>query len=101
MATPTAVITDASRSRVDAGTLSTMRFRSAQVVAALVALVVGAWAFASATQLVERAGGEPPGSVLVAWLVGGAAAIVTYALLHEGPRGVPLALRVRNRRGRR
>jgi hypothetical protein len=78
-----------------------MRFRTAQVVAAVVALAMGAWVWVASTQAIGRLGGEPPGSVLLGSLLGVVAAVVTYALLHEGPRGVPLLLRVRGRRGRR
>lgn len=83
------------------GTLASMRLRTVPVMAALVSVVMGSWVWAAGTEVVGRLGGRPPASVVAGLLLGAVAAVVTYALLHDGPRGVPLVLRVRNRRGRR
>lgn len=78
-----------------------MRFRTAQVVAVVVSLAMGGWVWAASTGTIGRLGGRPPGSVLLGSVIGALAAAITYSLLHDGPRGVPLLLRVRSRRGRR
>ena len=78
-----------------------MSYRISQLMAVVVSLVVGAWTMAATVALLERIGAGPPASVLVAMVLGPLTAALVYALLHDGPRAVPLLLRVRDRRGRR
>jgi hypothetical protein len=70
-------------------------------MAVVVSAAMGLWVWVAGTGVVGRMGGRPPASVVAGLLLGAVAAVVTYSLLHDGPRGVPLVLRVRNRRGRR
>lgn len=78
-----------------------MSFRSGQVVTLVVALLAGSWIVWATLGIAERLGVGPPVSVLVSLVVGALAAALVAALLHDGPRPLPLVLRVRDRRGRR
>lgn len=78
-----------------------MRFRTAQAMAVVVSVVMGAWVWVASSGALDRMGGQPPGPVIAGWVLGAVAAAVTYSLLRDGPRGALLVLRVRNRRDRR
>lgn len=75
--------------------------RRAELLAIAVSLVMGAWVTVATLAIVDLVGGGPPASVVVALVLGPAAGALVYALLHDGPRALPLLLRVRSRRGRR
>lgn len=78
-----------------------MSRRPAPPLALAIAAVMGTWVVVSTLAIADRLGSGPPASVVVALALGAAAAAVVYTLLHDGPRPLPLVVRVRSRRERR